>query len=363
MANIKVDRAWLIYFIVQYVYSFVALFLYSRLTTLGDTFDYLNGQYVSLKLMFSSSTYFIGTIAHFLNKYFGNVISCLIFCSISSYGILYSVREFSFSRKQKIFALLILSTPTFSIWKSVVSKEAILIFSLGIILGDILFFLKHGYFRNWLVFLCALCLTLLFKPLYMSGIVSLLVFCFLFMRFSLKRLGVTFLSILFILSVITILWFSADMLNYVIQFLPLHFSPDASSTRENIYFTKPNDIFLNAPLGIFLSLTGPTIFEALSNPAHFLAFIESYFLLFVFCLLIANMLAKSIADLRLTPFVFAFASVSLLWIILVNYPFGVLNPGSALRYRSGFFAYAFLIIYGLSSRSIPIYRHQGIVKG
>ena len=100
------------------------------------------------------------------------------------------------------------------------------------------------------------------------------------------------------------------------------------------------------PLGFAMALIGPTLEETLSSPLHLFAFVESIFLIVVvFYYVFARLPSLPIYNV-ITGLFFTF------WVLFPNYPFGVMNPGSAIRYRSGWIVLFFIATAVLQSRSL-----------
>jgi hypothetical protein len=127
--------------------------------------------------------------------------------------------------------------------------------------------------------------------------------------------------------------------------MPAHFSLEAGSTRENTIWVNDFDVFWNAPYGMLISFFGPTINEALSKPTHLFAFLESLFIVLVFFYGLLKLTLISINTGRLNVYYLGVFLTAMLWILFVHYPFGALNPGSAIRYREGFYAFLVILFY------------------
>ena len=123
---------WRYFFISKIIYMFLALFVYTRFASLGDTLAYLNGSHVDMSIFFRSSTNMIGVSAYLLAKVFGNILANIPFLMLAFYGIYYSVSRLILTRKELICLLLLLSLPSFSIWTSITSKESIGVFFMAI---------------------------------------------------------------------------------------------------------------------------------------------------------------------------------------------------------------------------------------
>jgi hypothetical protein len=67
---------------------------------------------------------------------------------------------------------------------------------------------------------------------------------------------------------------------------------------------------------------------------------------------------------RLNIFMFGLFFIPVFWILFVHYPFGALNPGSAIRYRSGFYGFLVILFYFAyieAKRSLRINRRSNLL--
>ncbi|GGN38554.1 hypothetical protein GCM10011350_38620 [Marinomonas arctica] len=122
------------------------------------------------------------------------------------------------------------------------------------------------------------------------------------------------------------------------------------------------DVFRNAPYGMFIGFFGPTLLEALSKPTHFLAFIESMIIVGVFLYGSLKLILISLNTGRMNVYFFGIFLTVSLWILFVHYPFGALNPGSAIRYRENFYAFLVILFYFCYIEVKINYFHYQMVK-
>ena len=325
---------------------FLALFVYAKFTTLGDTQSYISGQaYNYSDYVFFNSTNIITLLAHNFAKFFGQVGANFPFVLLSFFGIYYAVKRLALSNRELFFLLALLSLPSFGIWTSIASKEAMSVFFMGIILGFLIDIIKQNPIKNYLLVGFAFYLCAVFKPQYLIGIFSLLIFLCVYRIFSLRAVGQLVLLGLFFFCSCTALYIFRHQINELSFMIPAHFSMEAGSTRENTIWVNDFDVFWNAPYGMFIGFMGPTISEALTKPAHFLAFLESLFILAIFLYALLRLLFISVNIGRFNIFYVSVFLIPALWILFVHYPFGALNPGSAIRYRENFYAFLVILIY------------------
>lgn len=336
---------WFLFFLSKLFYLNLALFVYSKFTTLGDTFNYLRGDHINYGRMIFNSTNFIGTLAGTLAIILGPFLANIPFLILSFYGIYFSINRLKINRSQLIFLLLLLSLPNFGIWTSIASKEALGVFFMGIILGYILDVIERRPSKNIKLVLFSFYLCVLFKPQYLLGIISLLCFIFLSRRFELKGGGKSLLLLCFFCISFLSLYIFRNQINDLSFIMPLHFSLDSGSTRENTIWLNDFDVFRNAPYGMFIGFFGPTLTEAISKPTHLLAFLESSFIIGLFFFGVFRIALITLKTGFFNVYYLGIFLTSSLWILFVHYPFGVLNPGSAIRYRENFYSFFVILFY------------------
>ncbi len=336
------NKYWFSFMVIRFFYVFFALEVYSKFTRLGDTFGYLSGGKINAGLILFESTTLMSLIASSFSKVLGVYGANIIFMLFASYGIFYALKKSRLPQKYYVAVLLVLCTPSFSVWTSIASKEAVGCFFMGVILG-FMFDLNEDRKRmpnmiEWFAFY----LLIVFKPQYLSAILPLICFIKFSKWLNFKAYGKGFLLVSVFVCFVVFLYSFRTEINEVSFVLPAHFNADAGSTRENTVWVEQNDVFRNAPYGMFISFLGPTWQEVLQKPVQGIAFFESIFIMTFMSYFLLKMLLYSLTRLRINIKYLSYLSISYIFILFVHYPFGVLNPGSAIRYRENFLA--FLII-------------------
>lgn len=344
----KVNRFWCYYFFIRIFYLFFAVFVYGNLTTLGDTERYLgNPIHFSVSIFYNSTEMmdFIGGIVGTLSGGL-NVISNLPFTLLSFYMIRWTIRELKLTGFINWYLLLLLlSLPNFCIWTSICSKEVFgLVFS-AIFSVLIVNFLKDDYkIRLRDIFAAYLCL--LFKPQYFPFILQGLLYIYFARKWCCTNGMRLVLGFLMLFCNGVFLYLIKDIVNEYAGLMYVHFSADeATSTRDNI-FLHDNDFFTKAPLGMFTAFWGPTLKEMLEKPTHLIAGFESGVIFLLFLFLANRFIARFLilGWLNVTLFFSYFIIFS--GICFLHYPFGIFNPGSAIRYRTNFlFLFIILLLY------------------
>lgn len=349
--NIAKGNFWTAYFIVRVVYLIFTVFIYFKLTPVLDTTTYLlAGPDFNLSVM-NNSTNFMKFIGGAIGYLFGgnNIFSNLPFMLISFFTVRWAIEKLEFRAHINNYLLFILiSLPSFCIWTSICSKEVFgLLFSaiLGVLLVN---FLKGDYkirFRD--IFASLLCL--LFKPQYFLFIFQTLVFIKLSQKYCKRLIAKFTLAFVFLFANLTILYLSSNIIYEYSDIMVTVFTSDDSvseSTRNLDIWEKPHSFFRKAPEGMFMAFFGPYPSEMLKKPLHMIAGLESLFLLILMFTLAGKALKRLFIDWRFDTVIVPAYSILFLGILFVHYPFGIFNPGSAIRYRTNFiFLFIIALLY------------------
>ncbi len=347
--HIRVDRFWLYYFVIRILYLIFTIFIYARLTTLGDTDRYLTAPLSSIadfKLLISSTQMMdaVGSIFGTLGG--SNILTNLPFTLLSFFTIKWVIDKYHFRDYiDNRLLLIVLSLPNFCVWTSVCSKETVgLVFSA--ILGSLIIdFLNRDYsFKKKDYFAIYLCL--IFKPQYLPFIAQGLVMIYIMNKYLKSVNSKVIFGCFVVFCNLAVLYLISDLINKYAGMMYMHFDdPNANSTRDNIWIND-NDFFYEAPRGMFVAFFGPTFNEMLRSPVHLIAGMESVIILVLFLLLGSQLIYRLIFRYRLNVTVFFSYFIIITGISLLHYPFGIFNPGSAIRYRTNFlFLFILLFLY------------------
>lgn len=343
----KITILWSLYFCIKVFYLLFGHLVFDSLSQLGDTAQFLNSNEQFSVEVFQQSTVFILFFSALSNDIFGSVLGSFPFLLLSFFGVVYAVERGYFDFKTKIIIVVILSFPSFGMWSSVASKEAIMVFSGGILLGTF-FDLLGGKKISIILFMLAAYLFALFKPHYTPAIGSLLFFGY-FYRFFVVRKKIYYLTLAVGYSFfIGILFSFSDQLDSVFQTIPIHFVGDSASVRQNTFWIEEYDFLRSAPKGMFLSLWGPTFADVIQSNMKFAYYFESLLLLGILVVSFVNLTAKIKAGTKM-DFVLTFSVLTVIFLLIfANYPFGTLNAGSALRYRTNIYLFLVILIFLLN---------------
>ena len=351
----KISKIWTFYFFVKVGYLFFAHFVVASVTRLGDTPRYFNGPTAWRSDWFYNSTTMMDSFASLFGNILGPYFGSFPFLVLSFAGVYYPISKMELSKKQLYLLIIMLSVPSFGVWTSIASKEAVGVFYLGVILAGYIDIYQRRSVQNRILFFIAVYLLLVFKPQYAVGVFALFVFTWFGRKFRFNG-GLKLLS--FVLAVALgalALYLARDVIDSLSKIMPTHFSTEAGSTRENTIWVDKYDFFKNSAYGMYIGFVGPTLSEALSKPTHMAAWIESMFVIFFFFYFSLKYLLVSVRVSKVNIMFLGGFSLCTFWILLVHYPFGALNPGSAVRYRESFYAFLvclFLFLYLNASRSL-----------
>jgi len=329
----------------------------SRLTSISDTRSYQQGTNIGLEegqaltaawIFDVGSTQFASVmtlkIGAFFNwALFGNpILVNIVFQTIAYIGLIYLL--LSVERQARRYLAILVLLPSFSLWSSIASKEAIVVFAMGILCGYLL-----RMYRNdtgfGLLPIAALLVVFLFKPHFLAPLAFALVGTWLCFRVRRKA----FLALIGGLASLVLLYMIRDMADetaFAVQRLLFIEAGFGRSSRLEPFLVDQYDLFLKAPLGMFLAFFGPKLTEIFVSPLALITFIESTTLTaFLFFLFAYRMMSLPVYSLIIGGF-------TLFWIMFPNYMFGVSNIGTAIRYRTGWLILIFAIVAVLMSRDL-----------
>jgi len=332
-------KIWVIVFSIKIFYLFFAFFVFAKLTSLGDTHSYFNnGIVLSPRILYSSSELMFFTGALFKKIFILDVFASIPCLLLSFYGIYYAIDRLNLY-KYPLLLILALSLPNFGVWTSIHSKEAVGCFFAGIISVTTIQFL-NGNFKIKLIDILALYLCLIFKPQYLLFILQALVYLKLCYWLKLNPIYCFVLGLLMVFINLSVIYFLKDLIDQLATGMYVHFNYSdeslAQSTRTGEAWLEQYGFLKEAPYGMFISFWGPTLSEMLSKPTHLISGIESLILCLIFLVLLTRRLSYVINALSFNPKLFFTLFIIFFGILFVHYPFGYLNPGSAIRYRENF---------------------------
>jgi len=342
----KVSRFWFYYFCERLFYLFFDIYIYNKLSTLGDTSAYLAGTAgIKLNPLIDSTSLMsiVGTLTSKLTFHI-DLLSNLPFMSLSFYMVKWAVEKIKIRKRiGDTLTFIMISLPNFCIWTSVLSKETVgLVFSA--IFGVLFINFFNGDFKlRWRDY-AATYLCVLFKPQYFPFIFAGLSYIYLCHKIINPRKQFT-LAIFIIIIAISILIVLQPLVDELAIQMYAHFNFAGASTRDNIFISN-GDFYRHAPLGMLQAFVGPNIAEITHSPLNLIAAIESWFIVAVFLWLSTRAIIRLLSFGKLSPIPFFSIFLTTVGILFIHYPFGIFNPGSAIRYRTNFlFLFIILFVY------------------
>tara|TARA_B100001123_G_scaffold440857_1_gene580839 strand:- start:2191 stop:3303 length:1113 start_codon:yes stop_codon:yes gene_type:complete len=352
--------SWSIFFVFLFLYRcFVSIIAQSSVQELGDASLYQRGGRTVgsgfSALLYEGQSFNVSAFRHIgthVTESIGTLLSIagggnayltnLGFQTIAFVGLVKLLMSVEPSIRRWLALVLIL--PSFNFWTSIASKEALVTLCICMILANYVRMQKLQKVRIISLAIFSILLALL-KPHYFIAVAYLFGATVLAQRF--RQRGVVALSAA-VMS-LAMLYPIATFLDKQARVIATHFRVSDNTLTREIYFVHELDILFKAPYGMFQSFFGPTVSEAVSGTLAMMSFIESLFLVG----LLLMMILHRFWDIR--AFEAIIGSVTLFWILFVTYPFGIMNPGSAVRYRSGYlvlvvFVVIFVFVRGFNER-------------
>jgi hypothetical protein len=350
-----IKKVWKIYFTLRFFTTFYSYLIVSNLTELGDTARYLdtNEPIITEETILSPTSIvdFLGRIsATVLGKTLGN----LPFNFIATFGIYYSISKLKLPKKKLSTILFILSLHSFGTWTTVASKESICVFAMGAIAGYLIDFDDKVKKIPTLLEIIGLILIIIIKPQYIIAITH--IWCLLLISHLIKsKLFIVGIALIVLLLDVGFIWYYKEYINdYAMMVVPASFAGGGSSRTD--MWVYEYDIFKNAPYGIFIAFWGPSIVQTINGKwTYAFAFVESmlicYLLIKTLVLILHNFKNKFSHIYSIIVLFFGWS-----WLLLVHYPSGALNSGSALRYRENFYAFFVVLLFWAYKKSYSSYK-------
>ena len=334
-----------------------AVFIYARFTSLGDS-----GRYLSTELNFSvnaltNRTQLTDLFFALLTRFFPDIIASIIPSVILGYVIYYLFcRNYKYLHKITFWTCILL--PHFVVWSSAAGKEVIAITAFMLAVKscvDIAVYNRTKLAQT----VIALWLGLLMRPHYFIPYFFLLISTYvsrnikigkfpkLSQGFWLVSLGV-FLGLCAVVLTLTYRYW-IDFLDYVMYMSKAYFlSYDAGSNRWDVSWSALPDFFGNLWWGLPASIIGPTISESLKRTIFLPIFMEGLISFYLIFYLLLRLLKLSKKEPKYRAIIIFGFVPALILALTIHYPFGLFNPGSAVRYKQSlaplFYFYPLLLI-------------------
>lgn len=350
---------WGVFFVFLFVYrsaySVLGEVIVMRFTPISDTLLYQQGIFEQTALWKNFGVEALGysdtILATGLTAFIGGSLNAIFFGepilvnigfqSITFVGLVYLISSIKVPDRYYVAALVLL--PSFTLWTSIASKEAIVASALAIASGYIIkFYYREGKIK--LIHIVSAAVLYIFKFHYLAAL-GFFFAAAVIGRYVRQR---AFSALVVGLLSLVGLYVMRDKIAKMAEFVQWSIlsGPMGRSTRVESFFVEQYDVFAKAPIGLFQAYFGPTIEELTKSPLHVLSFVESTILTGV----LVYLLAKRLRSLPVYNLIVG--SFVLFWIVFANYPQGIVNPGSAIRYRSGWIILVIVVITTFMSREM-----------
>jgi len=310
--------------------------IFSSYTPLVDSRRYLSGLYTGEN---GFRTTIVQWLATTLSQYGGPYFAHFIFSMTSVSGLIY----YYLTGGQRYILLLTLLPPSIFVWSSIVGKEAIFCGGMGLALVIwSSYTIRPLRYYEYLMLTISLILCFLFRPHYAVAILWLYTASFSIKNFKRKTVIILtiFLLAVFLILVYLLIWNELLFRGYS------GIESTARSSRFEYFGILPNGEAHHAsfklfkeyiPLGMIIGIVGPLPMEVFKRIEFLPFFIEGIIILFspliVYYWALSNKLLEK-AKIKIY-FMCCFAPAIFI-LMLLHAPFGILNPGTAIRWRANF---------------------------
>lgn len=324
---VMLDRLFLIILLVKIVVAIAASLILADVIRLGDSDDYIQSLYLDRKDWLSPA-YVLSLLSYYTG---GNRIILNIFAAIlSSVGVFLALRSIETNRLSRYILIVILLSPSFTLWSSIYSKESFVVLFSGLMIWTMAKYTTGTAVKKRLYFtvgLLSLCLLIYFKRYYSP------IFLFVFVTFFLvgvRRhlwLRQSYIPIVIMSCFLILVFYGISIGHYLAIHIPPHFNVDGSMTRLSTGWDSASGFWLGILQDPMVGIIGPTLIEAAANMMYFSVFIESWILVILVLVLIFRNLTANVYSLFCVIFAITI-------VVFLQYVFGYLNAGSAIRYRT-----------------------------
>lgn len=325
--------------VVKVFFTFFSVFIYSEFSYLADSERYLNA---TMDLNnFLNRTQLVDNIFSLLRYLISSKLLVNIFISIvfgfSFYFVFKDLLDF-IDRKLLYICFLL---PSFQIWTSVAGKEIIAI-------AGLLFFVKwvvniqFGRKNRITYLLVGVFFGILLRPHYgiayaylASSIIILsnVKFANFSKWFYILLLAIMSIILALILAVTVDSW-SENFLAVLVIIKNYFLSSDAAyANRYYIQWGTIADYFNNILWGVWVSIVGPTFYETLSRIVYAPFFIEGIVSLMLMLYIYYRFYKMTEINLFYRKYFYIAFIPAVIVILMIHYPFGIFNPGAAIRYK------------------------------
>ena len=362
-SGFRMKKNIFILFVFKILYTFYGVFIFGKISTISDADSYLAAGIEFSRTTLTSNTMLMGTITALLKKIlFFDISVHLTYSLFSFYCLKLVIQELKLSRRHENFLVFMLILPTFGMWTSVIVKESLSGSLTCFVLIWIINIVNRTKLRYPLI-INILCLyfTFVLRPIVGVSLIFLIATLYTYRLPILnKYVRFYFMCIVIILFTVGAVFLT---LKYVKdQFIPMaeyYFDPrfsDSKSTRKLGFWKTAADFYLKAPQGIFIANLGPNFMETVNNPFFIPYFFEGLIFIFSSLFLMFSNLYYELRRAVINPNFLFVIFFGVIMVLLLNYPFGLFNPGSAIRYRSSYYHIIVILLLFFYSREKKLAR-------
>jgi hypothetical protein len=336
-------------------WTLFSVFVFSRFSTLGDSEAYLSGYYDEDRAL---RTIVITRIATAVSSVVGELLAQLVFSMVAAAGVIYLIHQARLHGRYRWPLVLILLVPNFGVWASIAGRESLFISMLGFFLGAVLaYYRRPGVLSLLLAVACVAGMIFIRAP-YGLGF-ALFLSMFLLYRSGARVNASAGVQVLFLsIAALVVLAFAWELLDtYIsVDVLPKamgYFTLQSDTTRTWVRIDSAAELFLSLWWTLPLALVGPTPMEVIARPTM-LPFLLSGMAI-MGCFLYSVVLAFRAPPGILRKILIVAWLPSLTFILIAYVPFGIYNPGSAIRYASSFLlflAFPSLLLSAASANAV-----------
>ena len=338
--TLKTVHITIILFLIKLFGVCFSIFIFHKFSPLIDANLYIDHFYSSTREIRTRTVQEIVLLFSVFNE----IVIHYVFGCISLIGFFYALIKFNFKPILLIFLLL----PSSIVWTSIVGKEAIyfgfftlLIFIWITALNDKLKLI------DLILFIFSVIVCLVFRPHYLICIFWLyfsLIIIKYFFKYKNIVLFFTFLGLVILcLNIVysdEILWRAVSLIDYYsrsARFVHYNILPPEIAAKIEFY----DQIFLSFKDAIIkdwiYSIIGPRFDELFVRIEFIPYFIEGFLILSFPLMMYIYALKRNIDEFKKFNMLYLYSLIpALCLIILVHIPFGILNPGTGIRWRVNF---------------------------
>lgn len=316
------------------LWSLFAVFVFGRFTQLGDSDAYLSDGFDGQGEL---RTRFVTGLSSLASSVLGATGAHLAFAMLSAAGWCDLVRQAHAQRGHRWPVAWALLNPNVAIWTSVVGREAMICAALCSAMASMLALLGGAGGARTVALMAAVALLAFLRPPYGAAVGVCAAVVFMTRWLPASGIGASTWCALALPPLAVLIMAGHDALAHVLDDIVLpsarsYFTVHSPTTRAWVDLADSRTFLASLPWAVPLALLGPTWGEVLQRPV-FAPFMAGG-------LVIMGMLASATwqALVRSAPRFRTVLCVGWLpatvMLLLAYTPFGVYNPGSAIRYLS-----------------------------